>query len=105
MSPSVKSPTPLCLTPRATPSLWFWKAVFVCACVCDSLPPLLALYGYFEAVGRLTLHTLPAIVKDWSSRLYHMIYITSWLLRKKFHHQQTVPLSHTADLFKFHLTG
>lgn len=38
----------------------------VCVCV-DSLHFLLALYGYFGAVGRLTLYTLPSIVKDRST--------------------------------------
>ena len=56
--------------------------------MCVLLPYLLALYGYFGAVGRLTLHTLPSIVKGRSSRLQHMIYITSWQLREKFQHQQ-----------------
>lgn len=40
-----------------------------CLYVCDSLHHFLALYGYFGAVGRLTLHTLLSIVKDQSSKL------------------------------------
>lgn len=74
------TPTPTPPSPWAAPAYGFGR-LFVC--VCDSLYHFLALYGYFGAVGRLTLHTLPFIVKDQCGRPYHRIHITSWLLKEK----------------------
>lgn len=48
-----------------TPGLCLWRCVYLHVCVFS-----VALYGYFGAVGRLTLHTLPSIVKDWSTLLF-----------------------------------
>lgn len=57
----IKSPPPHSLLNSL--GLWLLE---VCVCV-YSLHFLLALYGYFGAVVRLTLYTLPSIVKDRST--------------------------------------